>query len=150
MKGTRVTMTLMASCKTTLVCQLECSYMFPGAFQCKKSHETSTQLAVISLNICSIPEHLNEFIDQCLCSNNSIFDIIGFSETKLTDDINQLYKIENYDAYFNNRSRHSGGVALYVRRSYSSHFRPDLSVQDEYLKSVFAEIKTETSSILIG
>lgn len=54
-----------------------------------------------------------------------------------------LYNLQNYDAYFNSRSRQSGSVALYVRKSYSSHLRPDLSVK-EYLESVFVEIKIDT------
>ena len=54
------------------------------------------------------------------------FDAIGFSETKLTSDIDFIYDIPSYTEFCNNCSRNSGGVALYVLDMYNGHVRSDL------------------------
>lgn len=42
--------------------------------------------------------------------------IIGFTETWLEKKIEQLYKIQGYNAEYNSRNTRGGGLALYVRQ----------------------------------
>ena len=127
-----------------------CTYVFPGQPFANAIRCDENIFSVINHNIHSIPEHFDEFVDQCLALNNTEIDIIGFTETKLTDDIQQLYNLPNYHTYFNNHSRNSGGVALFIHIRFSSQQRSDLSFQEDFLECVFADIKTSSGSILIG
>ena len=72
--------------------------------------------SLLSMNINSIPKNLEYFVDTCLNCLNFEFDILSFSETKLSDDIDQLYTINNYNKYSNNNTRKSGGVATFVKK----------------------------------
>ena len=106
-------------------------------------------MSVLSLNISSFPEHINEFLDQCLPSPD-LFDIMGFTETKLSNDIQNLHSIPNFSHYCNNRSRNSGGVALYIKNKYTSYARPELTFLEDYIESVFIEIKAQPNNIIVG
>ena len=123
-----------------------CSYVFPDSITSNSA--SMTHLSIISHNISSLPNHFDEFTLQCLHPNS--FDVIGFSETRLTQDIQHLFTLPDYHAYFSHHSRNSGGVALYVHDRFSSHGRADLSFQEDFIESIFTEITINNESLLIG
>ena len=116
-----------------------CEYYFPGTPEFALNLDENT-FSVIHLNIGSIPKNLDTFIDQCIAPLNQEFDVLGFCETKLTNDIDQLYDIPRYSRYCNNISRQSGGVALYIRDKYNSNERVDLRYREEPIESIFVEV----------
>ena len=74
---------------------------------------------VISHNIHSIPSNIEEFLldfDNVILSDS----IIAFSETRLSDEIEHLYNIPNFSAFFNSRNAHGGGVAVYTANTLTS------------------------------
>ena len=64
-------------------------------------HKNDLTLSIISLNICSVPKHLEEFkLDFGVFG----LDIIAFTETRLTPEVESLYKMLNYDMHCNSRN----------------------------------------------
>ena len=96
--------------------------------------------SVVNLNICSIPGNFDDFLEQCISPLSWRFDAISFCGTKLTCDIDQLYNIPFYTKFCNNRSRQSGGLALYVLDKYDCNVRLDLMYQQETFESLFVEV----------
>lgn len=130
-----------------------CNYVFPGAANCNShihSNAKEHQVSILSHNIRSAPEHLETLLAECIVHNGEAFDIIGLCETRLSNDIQHLFEIPQYNAYFNNRSRKSGGVSLYVHERLNSVLRTDLTYSENAIESVFAEIKTPTKNVLVG
>ena len=121
---------------------------FPGGLSNSVNNKNSFSL--ISYNINSIPANLESFIDQSLSFIEGEFDAIGFCETKLTSDLDRLYTIPNYRSFFNHLSRHKGGVALYVRDNLDAVLRPDLTIQFDFIETIFIEIRTKTRNTIIG
>ena len=89
-------------------------------------------------------------IDQCLKPINHDFDIIGFRETKLTSDLEHLYSIPDYNAFYNNRGRLSGGLAININSKYLTYTRPDLTMSYDFLETLFIEVKTNSSTFMVG
>ena len=92
----------------------ECNYYFPEPCDFN-INPNEAFLSLLHLNIGSIPKSLEGFFEQCISPFEVNIDIFGFTETKLTNDIEHLYDIPMYNRYCNNNSRRSGGVALYIK-----------------------------------
>ena len=105
-------------------------------------------LNVISFNICSVPKHLDEFITTCI-HNDSSPDAICLSETKITNAIDNLYKLEGYYKLTLNNTRDSGGLAIFVKTHHKILIRSDLKVQ-ELLETLFIEIQQPSGNIIVG
>lgn len=89
--------------------EFDCNYYFCDDQGIKQS-TSQLSLNILSCNISSVPLYLESLFDQCLLFIDVKFDIIGLCETRLSDDICQLYNESNYNPYFRNeyRSRRSG------------------------------------------
>lgn len=79
-----------------------------------------------------------------------MFDVIGFSETNLADDIQQLFTLPSYHTRFTYLSGSSGGGNLVIHNRFPSHFWTDLSFQEDCPESVFVEISSNTTNVLVG
>lgn len=75
------------------------------------------QFKCVFLNIRSIKKNFDNFI----ISINSIIkeiDLIILAETNITDDENELYKIEGFCSEYRNREkRRGGGIAVYIKQN---------------------------------
>ena len=98
--------------------------------------------SILSFNINSVPLHFEQFSEQCLTGIAHKFDVIALCETKLTDDIQHLYNVPNYNVVNANLSRHSGGLALYVHTSHRYIVRHDLNIKYDSIETLFIEIIT--------
>ena len=68
-------------------------------------------------------------------------DIISINETHLDSTINNFeINIPGFSLYRNDRNRHGGGVAFYVRETISHTLRADLSMTD--IESLWVEMKS--------
>ena len=125
----------------------QCNYLLPGEIN---NIIEGNFFSCCHFNINSIPKHFQEFEIECVNTNSS-FDIIGFTETKLTPDIEHLYEIGNYNRYNNSKNRASGGLALYVSEKY-----PNQYILNEYTKcldfieSLFVRVEVGKISIICG
>ena len=101
-----------------VICDPICDYIFSNELPSQLS--SSNSLKIFSYNISSIPQHLDSLHDQCLSSFSVTLDVIGLCETRLNDNICQLYQLENYLPYFQNKSTQSGGLAIYLHNKCQS------------------------------
>ena len=77
------------------------------------------------------------------------FDIIGISETWLTDRVpDEDIELENYKLYRKDRAGRAGGVCLYITSSLPCERKYNL--EDNSLELVWIEIKLIPKSILVG
>jgi exonuclease III len=87
---------------------------------------TNKGISYVSLNIVTLPGHLDEF--QYFMCNNPV-DIIALNETRLESYIpdNEI-NIDGYDLYRNDRNREGGGVAIYIsnKSGFTNKVRDDL------------------------
>lgn len=75
-------------------------------------------LNLFVLNISSVPLHLESCLDQCINTSNCVYDVLGFCETHLSDGLCEIYSIDGYNNYFNNKNTHGGGVAIYIKKTF--------------------------------
>ena len=114
-----------------------------------KPHDFGLQklkgFVIASLNIGSLVKH----IDQLRINmKNQTVDILAINETRLDDTINDSeIEISNYTLTRRDRSRHGGGVAIYVRNPIQFKLRNDL--RDDDLELLCIEInKSKTKPFL--
>lgn len=67
------------------------------------------------------------------------YDVLGYFETRLNDDIFQLQNIEEYSNYFNNKSSRGGGLALYQHDKYQARVISNLTFKLSQIE-LFLEI----------
>ena len=124
----------------------ECQYILPEEI----NNVTKNNLfSCCTYNINSIPKHFGEFEFECL--NNSNFDVIGFCETKLTNDIEHLFELNNYNRFNNNKSRNSGGVALYVKNKFDNLILlNEFTRKSASIESLFIQFEINNIKIVCG
>ena len=111
-----------------------------------------SELSLMHLNIRSIKKHHDDLI-SLLASTGCNFDIIGCTETWMNEyTISDVYNLEGYMMYYNNRSgKNGGGVCLYVNNHCVVEERNDMIMDDGCSDSLFLEVKTLSGpSIIIG
>lgn len=112
---------------------------------------SSNNLSIYSHNINSLSKHFEE-LKTFLNNFNDNFDVISLVETKLSDDIEQLYELSHYNKVSLNNKRNSGGLMIYVRNNLEIiTIRNDLTYKNVHLECLFVEIKlNKTESIIFG
>lgn len=106
------------------------------------------------INICHLntrsllkPGRLDELYTELCCLHN--FDIIGISESHLSNDItDDSVHIPHYNSFRRDRNRQGGGVMIYVHDKFLTVRRHDLETQTAEL--LWIEIKLPTHTLLIG
>ena len=91
---------------------------------------------MVSLNIASLPLHIDEF--RTWLDNKNI-DVIALNETRLDNTLstNQL-KINNYELVRKDRNRYGGGVCIYIKSHINYRVRHDLINPD--IEAIIIEI----------
>lgn len=103
------------------------------------------ELSIFHHNSRSLNQNFND-ITTFLSLLRDDFSIIGFSETWLNDSISPLISINNFTLIEQHRSdRRGGGVCLFVHNTLSFKHRPDLSIFNPTIESIFVEITTPSS-----
>ena len=102
---------------------------------------------LLFLNIASLPKHIDELR---LNMQHQYLDILVLNETRLDETIsNSEISIDKYTLVRNDRTRHGGGVAMYIRNSINFNLRNDL--HDEALEFLCVEIsKPKVKPFLIS
>ena len=73
-------------------------------------HSDNQTFSLLSFNIASLPLHFDEL--KYILLNHVCLDVFGLCETRLSPEIDNLFEIDEYNMYANDRSRRGGGVAL--------------------------------------
>lgn len=110
----------------------------------------SRKIKVVSLNINSINRNLNEVLAMfnSICLN---FDFLCLCETKLDDNIDNLFNIKNYNHVSINRNRHGGGIRIYFKDSFNVDVIEELSFIGVSHESLFVKVLIENyGNVQIG
>ena len=112
-----------------------------------ENRSAKNNFSVLHINIASLQAHIDD-LKQLLALLDHSFDVIGISETKLQLDVQPVINIE-IEGYILEQSptkTHFEGVALYVKKSYDTKLRKDLSSSTKQIgECVFIEIEQERS-----
>ena len=130
-----------------------CNYLYPDEIEnVSRDNNTPDQslFKLLFANINSIVRKFEDLTEELNQAISNSFDILAFSESKLTDNINDLYSIPNYQFYTNSVSRDMGGVALHVHKIHKSSVRNDLSKISNHTETLFVEIAQQKRNILVG
>ena len=119
----------------------------------EESNITNEDFSLCHLNIRSLRKNLTEF-ETYLQMLSHKFTIIGFTETWLNEADSELYGPNGYHFIGKHINSRGGGVAVCVQ-NHSSYFeRPDISILESDMESVFSEISKDqlqvNKNILIG
>ena len=106
-------------------------------------------LNVISANVNSISKNLTGLLTD-LQAHKINFDLLVLTETKLTDDINNLYDIPYYDYISLHRSRRGGGIRIYYRTTLCVNVCDTLTGNFETHDALFVRLSLKSFSLIIG
>ena len=112
----------------------DCEYIDLSDFR----NQSSSNLSVFHLNINSVPKKLEELVSSILSKNPP--SIIALSETKLNQQIENLYSIDGYNAIFNSNSTSSGGIALFLKSNIKFSLIEELTYSTSFLESLSVRI----------
>ena len=131
-----------------LNCIPKCEYVYPDALPHFYTSPSPAHFNIFCCNINSISAHLSELEYSNIIPQQ--FDMIGFCESKLTANIQNLFCIQGYSQFTKNTSRLSGGIAIYLKETLKASIRHDLSFTETFLESLFVEIKSNTEDLIVG
>ena len=122
-------------------------YIYDDQFK-NLSELNASNFTIMSYKISSLPKNFDYLADVML--SDTSLDIVGLCETRLSPDIDQLYELDGYSLYANDRSRNGGGVALYVSNRSDGHFaRKDLTYMRDAIETVAVEIPGATRDSVV-
>lgn len=62
--------------------------------------------------------------------------MLGFCETRLSDESSNLYSLSGYTTYFNNKNTSVGGVAIYMHNIFQGYYE-NISLLQTHIESLF-------------
>ena len=107
-------------------------------------------ISFVNWNVRSIPTNLQTFldlhyIDQVFC------DVISLCETRLTTEIEKLYKLPNYTVFHQHRDRHGGGVSLFIKDTFKPKILPYMTyICLDHIEVVSANIEVDGKKVFIS
>ena len=104
-----------------------CNYYDVSQYMELCSSYVQCGVSVIALNIRSIPKNLEEFLLEFDVVKLGV-DVLAFTETRLSQNIEPMYKIPNYNMFTNSRSTAGGGVAIYVSNEFTCNVVEELTI----------------------
>ena len=121
---------------------MKCNYYFENSFNAEvlKCDGLSTSFPICHFNVRSARKNLASF-ENYLSLLDAKLTAIGITETWLQDHDCSLYALEGYHTAEKHRvNLVGGGVAIYIQDHLTYSVRPDVSLFDQDLKSLFVEI----------
>ena len=106
------------------------------------------KLSLFFLNINSLPKHLDTLSSHLLSDSHSP-KILGFCETKLSPEIENIYNIPGYSSIFNSKSTRSGGLALYLKSEISFEVIDEFNFLLDFIESICIKIKIDGQDIVL-
>ena len=108
-------------------------------------------LNVIHLNIRSMNRNGDTFLTYLSCLKRS-FDVICLSETFVNDVSMVDNFLEGYVGYHSIREGESsrGGVAIFIKKCFNSRLLSHLTINLDYVETVFIEISYKNKKTTIG
>ena len=128
--------------------ELNCNYFNIGSeLEKYMKNKSLNHIQRLYMNIGSIPKRLIEIQTEIKVTN---LDVLAFFETRLSEDIENLYKLENYVMFSNSRNTRGGGVSIYIRSIFSSQVVKQFSIMEPYMETIFVKFTYREIKYLFG
>ena len=115
-----------------IIDNVSCEYMTSG----QSVHFDKQCFTVLSFNMRCVTTNFTQFKAEML---THAYDIIGLCETKMTNEMEKLYMLPNYNFYLTNVASNKGGVCIYIKDTIACKILPKLSIKSEHFESIFVE-----------
>ena len=126
--------------------EVSCEYIF---FNELSKIRNKNHLTLLSHNIRSMYTNFDNLKAEAFGCGMRL-DVLGLCETHLTDDTENLYKLNGYNFYSTNISSNKGGVCMFIINTIPCKLRSDLTIRTEYLETVFVECTVNNDKLVIG
>ena len=111
----------------------------------------NTDLLMLNFNIRSLSANFDLFhgLSKIL---NKRFGIISFTESWLTNNNKQLYKIPGYSDFHSLRTdgRRGGGLSIYISNEFDAKLISHSTISLNYIETLFIEIEKGNTKILVA
>ena len=130
-------------------------YFLESAFNenYKKLRSSGNVFSLCHMNIRGMSKNIHQF-ETYLDLLKHRFTVIGLTETWLKDSNCDLYGIKGYHLIEKHRKSQGGGVAVCIKDHLNYFERPDVSLFENDLESVFIEIDKEqlglNKNVIVG
>ena len=126
-------------------------YYTSDRFNDSFNSDCSRDLSIFHLNIRSIYRNGNDLIAYLSLLNRK-FDVICLCETFVNNLLLVSNFFDDYSSFHSIRgaNERGGGVAIYVRKELCSHVLSSLTVNHDYIESVFVRITHQNKSTIVG
>ena len=132
--------------------QMKSNYYHENSFNqsLQKVYNGNDLFSLMHLNIRSIPSNLSKLV-QYLSNLNVCFDIIGLSETWLTETNKYIYHMDGYNHVPLVRpDRIHGGVSLFISAPISYRILNEISIVNKDIECLFVEIELNDNKMYVG
>lgn len=110
----------------------------------------SSSSGIMFHNINSIPHNLENLVVNSDLSSMESIKFLLFCETKLSEDIEHLYEINNYTLVTNSRNHYGGGVCMYIRNQISYKILSPMSIMCDHIETLFVDTYLGKKEVVIG
>ena len=116
----------------------------------KKNNINNSSLAMMHLNIRSIPKNLSKY--SAYMENIDLrFSILGFTETFLTEDNKLCYELDGFKHISLPKSKEIGhGISIYVDEKFDCELCNDYTLLKEHIECIFVKITFDDISVIAG
>ena len=110
----------------------------PGDELPRHSASLRNNFTCMALNIASLKENFLSL--QINITDHFAPTVLGLCETKLTNELQDLYNLSGYNMYTNNNMSNKGGVCLFINDRLTVVPRPELSFIRPGIETLFVDI----------
>ena len=125
---------------------VDCTYSDVESFNSLLVRE-SQNLSFFYMNIRSIPTRLDELL--CNIKFGSL-NVMAFTESRLSNETENIYHISGYEQFVNNRNTRGGGVCMYIDSSLRPVSIPELNFLSPDIESLFVEFTYNSKKNICG
>ena len=138
-------------CDPDLMLTTPCSEYSVHSFNKLLLNSDSKTLTILHCNIRSLSKNLNLF-EELLCSLDSKLDILGITETKLSEKSLSNVNIKGYNFFHTDSLTNAGGAALYIANNLKAIPIPDIKFDLELVESCWVHIDAgkNNKTLIIG
>jgi hypothetical protein len=115
-------------------------------------HRFSTSLqnnfSCMSFNVASLKENFLSF--QINITDHFAPTVIGLCETKLTNELQDLYNLPGYNLFTNNNLSNKGGVCLFINNRLTVVPKPELTFIRPGIETIFVDIFSDNEVKTVG